>query len=96
MIDIYKVTLVFACTASIVASYVVWNLMRKLEQAEDIVVNYLDYLDKISKVIELSDNKITELDHSGAYEADDELGVFFKTIKDLQSILNQFTVKKTD
>ena len=95
-ITIYQIALGLAAVTGIVISYAAWNLMRKLEKAEDIVVNYLDYLDKISKVIELSDKKITELDHSGAFEADDELGTFFKTIKDLQSILNQFTVRKMD
>lgn len=95
-ITIYQIALGLAAVTGIVISYAAWNLMRKLEKAEDILANYLDYLDKISKVIELSDKKITELDHSGAYETDDELGIFFKTTKDLQSILNQFTMKNTD
>ena len=95
-ITIYQIALGLAAVTGIVISYAAWNLMKKIEKAEDILVNYLDYLDKISKVIELSDKRITELDHSGAYETDDELGIFFKTTKDLQSILNQFTMKNTD
>ena len=36
----------------IILGYTTINLMRKNEVAEDIVVNYLQYLDKISRVIE--------------------------------------------
>ena len=40
------------------------NLLRKNERQEDILAGYLDYLDKISKVIEVSDKKLQEIDHS--------------------------------
>ena len=68
--------------------------MRKQERAEDILAGYLDYLDKLSKVIEISEKKIKEVDIKGSFESDDEIGFFFKTIKNLQSILNDFTMKK--
>lgn len=81
-------------TLVLILSYTTWNLMRKQERAEDILTGYLDYLDKLSKVIEISEKKIKEVDIKGSFESDDEIGFFFKTIKNLQSILNEFTMKK--
>ena len=68
--------------------------MKKNENQEDIVVGYLQYLDKISRVIEISDEKVKKVDIKGSFEGDDEVGFFFKTIKDIQSILNEFQLKK--
>lgn len=78
----------------IILGYTTINLMRKNEVAEDIVVNYLQYLDRISRVIEISEKKIKQVDIKGSFEGDDEVGFFFKTIKDIQNILNDFNIKK--
>ena len=40
---------------SIVLGFAVFNLMKKNEQQEDILVEYMKYLNKISKAIEVSD-----------------------------------------
>lgn len=70
------------------------NLLRKNEKAEDIVVGYLTYLDQISRVIEASDEKLKKIDIKGSFASDDEVGFFFKQIKDIQDILNEFKLKK--
>jgi|TARA_B100000767_G_C19692781_1_gene504785 hypothetical protein len=70
------------------------NLLRKNEKAEDIVVGYLTYLDQISRVIEAADIKIKKIDIKGSFESDDEIGFFFKQIKKVQEILNEFQLKK--
>ena len=70
------------------------NLLKKNEKQEDILVEYLEYLDKLSKVIEASDKKLKEIDHSGVFKADDEVGQFFTSVQELQNILNDFKVKR--
>ena len=70
------------------------NLLRKNERQEDILAGYLDYLDKISKVIEVSDKKLQEIDHKGTFKSDDEVGFFFKSVKQIQSILNDFQLRR--
>jgi len=70
------------------------NLLRKNEKQEDILLGYLTYLDNISRLIEVSDEKIKKIDIKGSFEGDDEVGFFFKNIKQIQSILNDFNVKK--
>ena len=78
----------------VILGFTTLNLLRKNEKAEDIVVGYLEYLDKISRIIEISDDKIKKLDHRGTFSSDDEVGYFFKSIKSIQEILNDFKLKK--
>jgi hypothetical protein len=78
----------------IILSFTTWNLLKKQEKAEDILAGYLDYLDKLSRTIEVSNNKMKEIDSKGTFASDDEVGFFFQTIKDLQSIFNEFTIKE--
>jgi hypothetical protein len=69
-------------------------LLRKNEKAEDILVGYLDYLDKMSKVIEVADARLKKIDHRGTFQSDDEVGFFFDQIKNLQEILNEFKLRR--
>ena len=79
----------------VVLGFTTINLLRKNERAEDIVVGYLIYLDKISKVIEASDEKLKKIDYKGSFRSDDEVGFFFEQIKKIQDILNDFKLKKS-
>ena len=78
----------------VIFGFTTFNLLRKNEQQEDILISYLEYLDTISKVIEASDKKLKEIDHSGVFKADDEVGQFFDSVKEIQGILNDFQVKR--
>jgi len=79
----------------VVLGFTTINLLRKNERAEDIVVGYLIYLEKISKVIEISDEKLKKIDYKGSFRSDDEVGFFFEQIKKIQDILNDFKLKKS-
>ena len=74
--------------------YTTYNLLRIFEKQEDILAGYLDYLDKLSRVIEVSDEKLKQIDSRGTFESDYEVGFFFQQIKGLQDILNDFQLKK--
>jgi len=79
----------------VILGFTTINLLRKNERAEDIVVGYLVYLEKISKVIEISDEKLKKIDYKGSFRSDDEIGFFFEQIKKIQEILNDFKLKKS-
>jgi len=79
----------------VILGFTTINLLRKNERAEDIVVGYLLYLEKISKVIEISDEKLRKIDYKGSFRSDDEVGFFFEQIKKIQDILNDFKLKKS-
>lgn len=86
--------IIILSTLVLVLSYTTYNLFKKQEKSETILISYLDYLDKLSRVIEVSDKKIQELDQMGAFANDDETGVIFDGIKQIQEILNEFNVKQ--
>jgi hypothetical protein len=72
----------------------VFLLIRKNNKLEKILVDQQQYIDAISIVIQDSENTIKELDNRGAFEADDEVGTFFRGIKEIQNVLNQFNTRK--
>ena len=78
----------------VILGFTTFNLLKKNEKQEDILMSYLEYLDTISKVIEASDKKLKEIDHSGVFKSDDEVGQFFDSLKEIQNILNDFKVTR--
>lgn len=78
----------------VVLGFTTFNLMKKVEKQEDVVAGYLIYLDRLSRTIEISDKKLKELDRGGVFQADDEVGQIFKSIVQIQDILNEFNLRK--
>ena len=78
----------------VILGFTTFNLMRKNEKQEDILAEYLNYLDTLSKVIETSDKKLKEIDRAGTFKSDDEGGQFFNSIQKIQDILNDFKLKE--
>jgi len=74
-----------------IAGYLIIRKNSKLEKA---LVDQQQYIDAISIIIEDSANTIKELDSRGAFEADDEVGTFFRNLKEIQNVLNQFNTRK--
>ena len=77
----------------VVLGFTTFNLLKKNERQEDILAGYMEYLNKISGVIEFSDKKLKEVDRKGSFESDDEVGFFFQEIKQIQETLNAFKIK---
>lgn len=75
---------------NLVSVYAVWNMLRKNEKQEDILVKYLTYLDSLSKTINYMDEKLTKLDVKGTFESDDEIGWFFQEVRGMQKGLTNF------
>jgi hypothetical protein len=90
----YTIIISILSVTVVILGFTTFNLLRKNEKAEDILVGYLDYLDKISKVIEVSDARLKKIDHKGTFQSDDEVGFFFDQIKKLQEILNEFRLRR--
>ena len=77
----------------VVLGYTTFNLLRKNEKQEDILAGYMSYLNKLSDYIEVTDNRLKELDQKEMFKSDDEVGFFFEQLKNIQSVLNSFNVK---
>jgi hypothetical protein len=89
--------IIITCALSVlvvILGFTTFNLMKKQEKSEDILAGYLDYLDRLSRVIEISDKKLKEIDRGGMFEKDDDVGVIFQSILNIQEILNEFNLRK--
>jgi len=65
-------------------------LIRRNNVLEKTVTKQQEYIDAISIIIANSDAKLKELDTLGAFEADDEVGTFFRNLKEIQEIISDF------
>lgn len=77
----------------VILGYTTFNLLRKNEIGESVIISYNEYMNKFSRIIEFSNEKLKQLDVKGSFKSDDEIGFFFNSIKDLQDLLNQFKIK---
>ena len=64
----------------LVEGYVIWNLTRKTELLETWVETFSD---KVSRV----QQDLTEIDSTGHFEADDEIGTIFEGIKEVITVV---------
>ena len=78
----------------VVLGFTTFNLLRKNEKQEDILAGYITYLDQLSRIIEISDEKLKKIDERGIFKNDDEIGFMYSQIKDLQRILSNFRIDK--
>jgi hypothetical protein len=74
--------------------YIIWNLMRKNEKLEDALIKRDSYIDTMSTIMSESDRKIKEIDSKQIFESDDEIGWFFKGIKEIQELINEYNTNK--
>ena len=65
-------------------------LIRRNSALEKAVIQQREYIDAISIIINNSNEKLKELDALGAFEADDEVGTFFRNLREIQTLINDF------
>jgi len=87
------ITIIILSLLVVTLGYTTFNLLRKNETQEEILLSYLDYLNKISGIINFSDQKIKEIDSKETFKSDDEIGFFFEQVKQIQDVLNQFKIR---
>jgi len=71
-------------------SYVVFNLNRKVIKQEEILEYQVGYLRNVSYLIQESKIYVEQLDEKGAFRSDDEVGVFFNFMKEIQETINDY------
>lgn len=79
--------------------YVIINMVKKLEEQEDFIalqqkrINDLEnFIQTFSDNLTSIDNTLSQIDSKGTFEADDEVGYTFKSIKLIVSQLQNFNV----
>lgn len=71
-------------------SFVIWNLLKKVERYEEDIVLKDEFITKFKQLIDEAHRKVTELDTMGAFESDDEVGHFFKNLKSISLGLDAY------
>ena len=74
----------------VILGYTTFNLLRKNEKAEDIIISQKTFIDKIDEHISFSSDRLNQIDQKGSFKSDDEIGWFFNEIKIIQNDLSQF------
>ena len=70
--------------AVLTEGYVIWNLTRKTELLETWIENFGDRVSQVQ-------SDLNDIDSSGHFESDDEIGAIFEGIKEIINELNDFT-----
>lgn len=78
----YIIVIIFLITVIVVLGFIIKNLLVKVEKYEEDVILKDEFLEKFRVVVQESYARIKEMDSRGAFESDDEVGYFFKTLKD--------------
>ena len=68
----------------LIEGYVIWNLTRKTELLETWIENFSDKITQVQR-------ELKDIDSTGHFESDDEIGAIFEGIKEVINELNDFT-----
>ena len=85
-----EIILVLLSLLVVIFGYTTFNLLRKNEKAEDILVSHQEFINKVEEHIIFSNDRLKEIDKRGTFKSDDEIGWFFNEIKKIQNDLSQF------
>ena len=73
-----------------ILGYVIFNLNRKVVKQEEIINYQVGYLRNVAYLINESKIYVEQLDEKGAFRSDDEVGVFFNFMKEIQETINEY------
>ena len=80
----------------LVLGYTSWVQMVKVESYEDQLDVQRGWMDEFITRINTMSNTLKEIDSKGTFEADDEVGTFFESLKALQERIETFIGETTD
>ena len=92
IIHLYNITLGILGLLVVILGYTTFNLLRKNEKAEDIIVSQNTFIKEFSLQIETSQKRLNEIDEKGIFKGDDEIGWFFDEVKQIQNNLSRFKI----
>ena len=90
----FETVLIILSILVVILGFTTFNLLMKNEQAEDIIMSQDTFISKFMDTVNKADAKLKQIDHKGSFESDDEIGFFFKEVKNIQATLNEFNNKR--
>ena len=86
---IIEIILAIETVAFIVEGYVIWNLMKKTELLET-------WVEAFTRRIQYIQDDLKNIDSTGHFEADDEVGSIFEQIKEAVNQLDTLRGEEVD
>ena len=86
----YQIIIGVLVVALGIFTYILRNLLVKVEKYEDVVQDQVSYLQNISDTLRESQKHLKTLDERGVFQSDDEVGEFFNQMKEVQNELNRY------
>jgi len=80
----------------VILGFTTFNLLRKQEKLEDIIINQNNYVEDFNKQIGYASKRLNEIDQKGIFKGDDEIGWFFSQIKVIQESISKFKTDNTN
>ena len=80
---------IFLGVLLVIEGYIIWNLFRKTELLET-------WVEDFTQRIQTDQNDLNEIDSSGAFESDDEVGTIFEQIKETVKQLENLKGEEVD
>jgi len=80
------IILSLALLGSLYANY---NLLKNYEQSEEYVENLESWVNQFSKTVTEMNQRLKKIDKRGSFSSDDEVGYFFKELKNIITELNK-------
>jgi predicted Holliday junction resolvase-like endonuclease len=74
----------------LILSYIIYNLMRKVEKLETINETQEKYILEFYKLVKYSEDRIKEIDSKQLFQSDDEVGFFFTNLKNIQELISEY------
>ena len=84
------ITIVILSILTPILGYTTFNLLRKVEKLEDVIINQSNYINEFSKQLDITDKRLKAIDEKGSFKSDDEIGWFFTQIKVIQKSMSRF------
>ena len=85
------ITIIVLSLLLIGSLFVNYNLLKKVEKYEDDILYKDEYITKLQEMASKSHDKLRELDIREAFESDDEVGYFFKNLKEMIVMIDAYT-----
>ena len=82
------IVLILLIAVIVFMGYVIYLMSEQIEQFEDVVQDYTDWIENFVEQISIADQKMKAVDNRGSFSSDDEIGFAYQTVKEC---INQLT-----
>jgi hypothetical protein len=73
-----------------VIGYIIWNLNSKVARLEQIATKQKIIIDSVAAIVDESNRQLNAVELTEAFKSDDQIGFFFRNLKNIQDSLNHY------